>query len=137
MKRVLMSVVGLLLVAVMVVGCGGKYADVKKVNAEFAKATEAYVADLEKADDAKAIAKAINGYADEMEVFWPKMKALSEKYPELDGEKDLPKALEASQKESEAAGKKMAGTFMKIMPHMTDPEVRKAQERLGTIMSQQ
>ena len=65
------------------------------------------------------------------------MKALSEKYPELKGGKDLPKELEAAQKESEAVGKKMAGTFMKIMPHMTDPDVRKAQERLGKIMSQQ
>ncbi|MBT3294640.1 MAG: hypothetical protein HN919_22065 [Verrucomicrobia bacterium] len=137
MKSILVPVVGLLVAAVVVSGCGSKYADVKKENAKFAKATEAYIAELEKADDAKSIAKAINGYADEMEGFLPKMKALSEKYPELEGGKELPKELEAALEESEAVGEKMASTFMKIMPHMTDPDVRKAQERLGTIMSQQ
>ncbi len=136
MKKVLVAVV-VLLVGLVVSGCGSKYADVKKTNTKFAKATEAYVADLEKADDAKSVAKAINGYADEMEVFWPKMKALSEKYPELQDPNNVPKQIQASQKESEASGKKMAATFMKLMPYMTDPEVRKAQERLGKIMSQQ
>jgi hypothetical protein len=137
MRRVLFPVIGLLLVAVVVSGCGGKYADVKKLQVKFGEATEAYVADLEKANDAKSVAKAINGFADEMEVLWPQMRAMSEKYPELEDRKNPPKELEATQAEAEAAGKKMAGTFMKIMPHMTNPEVRQANERLGKIMSQQ
>jgi len=126
-----------LLAAIVVSGCGGKYGDVKKLQGEFGEATEAYVADLEKADDAKSVAKAMNSFADEMEVLWPKMRAISEKYPELEDQENPPKELEASQAEAEAAGKKMAGTFMKIMPHMTNAEVRDAQERLGKIMSQQ
>jgi hypothetical protein len=137
MKRVIIPVMSLLLMAMVVSSCGSKYADVKKQQVKFGKATEAYVADLEKADDAEAVAKAINSFADEMEVLWPEMQALSEKYPELKDQDNVPKELEASQKEAEAAGKKMAGTFMKVMPHMTNPEVRKANERLGKIMSQQ
>jgi phosphoglycerate-specific signal transduction histidine kinase len=135
MKRVLVVVVVLLL-GLVVSGCGSKYADVKKLQVRFGKAVEAYAADLEKADDAKSVAKAANRFADEMEVLRPKMNAMSEKYPELKDKDNVPKELEASQKDAEAAGKKMAGIFMKLMPYMTDPEVRKAQERLGKIMSQ-
>jgi hypothetical protein len=137
MKRSVVSVVCLLLATFVVSGSVGKNADVKKMNTKFVKITEAYVADLDKADDAKSVAKAINSYADEFEMLWPKMQKLSEKYPELEDEKNLPKALEASQKEAEAVGKKMAGTFMKAMPYMQDPDVRKAQERLGKVMSGQ
>ena len=137
MKRVVVPMVCLLVVAFVASGCGGKYADVKKASTKFAKVTEAYAADLDKAGDAKGVAQAMNSYADEMEVIWPQMQKLAEKYPELKDGENPPKALEAAQKEAEAAGKKMAGTFMKAMPHMTDPEVRKAQERLGKIMSQQ
>ncbi len=135
MKRIVVPMVCVLLAAFVMSGCGGKYADVKKVSGKFAKATEAYVAELDKADDAKAVAKAINSYADALEKFWPQMQKLSEKYPKLKDHTNPPKGLEASQKEAEAAGKKMAGTFMKIMPYMGDPEVRKAQERLGAVMS--
>jgi len=98
--------------------------------------TEAYVADLEKAGDAKDVAKAMNRYADALEAHWPKMKKLAEKYPELKDTENVPKELEASQKAAEAVGQKMAGTFMKIMPYMKDPEVRKAQERMGKIMTE-
>jgi hypothetical protein len=137
MKRVMVPMVCLLVVAFVVGGCAGKYADVKKMNTKFAKITEAYVADLDKADDAKGVAKAMNSFADELEVIWPKMQKLSEKYPELKDNKNPPKALEVSQKEAEAVGKKMAGTFMKTMPYMQDPDVRKAQERMGKVMSGQ
>ena len=36
-----------------------------------------------------------------------------------------------------AMGQKMGGAFMKVMPYMMDPEVKKAQERIGSIMSGQ
>jgi len=64
------------------------------------------------------------------------MKKLNEKYPELKDQKNPPKELAESQKQAEATGMKMAATFMKIMPYMNDPAVRKAQERQGRIMAQ-
>ena len=63
------------------------------------------------------------------------MQKLSEKYPELENKSTPPKELEASQKEAEEVGKKMVGSFMTVMPHMKNPEVRKAQERLGSVMT--
>jgi len=129
-------VMGLCLLAVMVLmsGCGGKYADVKKMNTEFVGITEGYVADLEKADSAKEVAKAMNRYADKLEKIWPKMKKQAEKYPELKGGKNVPEELKETQEKSNAMGMKMAGTFMKVAPYMGDLEVSKAQERIGKIM---
>lgn len=132
------SVIGFLcLLALVGNGCAGKYADVKKANADFVKITESYVADLEKAGDAKAVAKAMNKFADEMGKMWPKMQKLSEKYPELKDRDNPPEELKESQKAAEEVGKKMGATFMKIMPYMKDPEVVKAQKRLSEAMTAQ
>ena len=137
MTRSVVPIACFIVAACLMNGCAGKYGDVKKMNAEFVKTTEAYVAALDKAESAKDVAKAMNRYADELEKVWPKMRKLSEKYPELKDKDNPPKALEASQKEAEAVGKKMGGSFMKVMPYMKDPEVRKAQERLGRVMMNQ
>jgi hypothetical protein len=63
------------------------------------------------------------------------MKALSEKYPELKDQDNLPDELKASQEESEKVAKRMVGTFMKTARYMNDAEVRKAQERISKAMS--
>jgi len=130
---------GLVLIgaAVFLAGCGGKYADVKKVNAEFVSMLEDYVAELEKADSAKDVAAAMNSYADQLEGIMPEMKKLQEKYPELKDQDNIPAELEESMESAMAAGMNMAGTFMKIAPYMEDPEVQKAQERIGRIMMQE
>ncbi|NQU39920.1 MAG: hypothetical protein HQ523_08220 [Lentisphaerae bacterium] len=135
MKKNIVPIVCLLLATYLVGGCAGKYADVKKASSKFTKTTEAYVAELDKASDAKSVAKAINSYADAMEKIMPDMQRLSEKYPEMKGNGTPPKGLEEVKAEAEAAGRKMAGSFMKLMPYMNDPEVRKAQERLGAVMA--
>lgn len=127
----------LLAAAVLMSGCGRKYADVKKLNSQFVDSMQEYVADLEKADDAKSVAKAMNRYADRLEKIMPKMKKQAEKHPELKSRKNIPEELKQSQEEAQAMGMKMAGTFMKIAPFMSDPEVMKAQERMGNIMRDQ
>jgi type I site-specific restriction-modification system R (restriction) subunit len=134
MKTSAVAVAALLVIAFLANGCAGKYADIKKAQGDFSKQTEAYVAQLEKADTAKAVAKAVNNYADALEKVWPQMRKLSEKYPELQDKENPPKELEATLKEAEAAGQKMASSFMKLMPYMSDPDVQKAQQRLSVIM---
>ena len=121
---------------VLMSGCAGKYSDVKKLNAEFVDIMKSYVADLEKADSAKEMAKAMNSYADRLEKIWPKMQKQAEKYPELKGGGEMPEELKELQKESTEMGMSMAGTFMKIGPYMRDSEVMKAQERIGKIMTE-
>ena len=134
-KSVVVPVLCLVVLACLLSGCAGKYADVKKLNTKFVALTETYVADMDVANDAKAVARAMNRYADDLEKIWPRMTELSEKYPELQDKSDPPEALKESQQEAEAVGRKMGGTFMKVMPFMNDPDVKKAQERLGAVMS--
>ena len=81
------------------------------------------------------MAKAMNSFADGLEILWPKMKELSEKYPELKDKNNPPEELKESQNKAEESGKKIVGTFMKVMPYMEDPEVQKAQQRLSAIMT--
>ena len=119
----------------LLMGCAGKYADAKKLNAEFVIIMNRYIEDLDQADNAKDVASAMNRYADKLEVIWPKMRALSKKYPELKDENSVPEDLKKARDESEAAGMKMASSFMKVAPHLGDAEVMKAQERIATIMA--
>jgi hypothetical protein len=134
MKSALVAVVGLLAVTFTLTGCADKYADVKKSQSEFVKITNAYVADLDKVSSAKSAAKAMNNYADQLEKLMPKMKQLSEKYPEIKDSK-VPSELMEMEKETEAAAFKMAGSFMKLMPYMNDPKVMEAQQRMASVMS--
>jgi thiamine biosynthesis lipoprotein ApbE len=127
----------LVLAALLIAGCGGKYADVKKVNEKYITAMETYVSDLEAAKDASQVAKAMDQLADSMEKLMPEMKRLSEKYPELQDHNNPPEELAEISKQAEAVGMKMGSTMMKVMPHMSDPEVQKAQERLSKVMMEQ
>jgi len=132
MKKTIVAFLCLIVVAAN--GCAGKYSDVRKLNAEFVKMTEAYVADLDKAQSAKDVAKAIDKYADQMQKIAPQMQRVSEKYPELKDNDKLPEELKESPAVAEEVAKKMVGTFMKIAPYMQDPEVQKAQKRLAEAM---
>ena len=95
---------------------------------------QGYVDDLDKTESAKDAAKAINRFADGMEDLWPKMKALSEKYPELKDRNNVPEELKEMQAEAAEVGKKMGSSMMKLMPYMNDPDVQKAQKRLQELM---
>jgi F0F1-type ATP synthase membrane subunit b/b' len=136
-KIVFIPVFCLLVSALWLTGCSGKYADAKALNAEFVDMTETYLDDLEKSDNAKDVAKAMNRYADDMEKIWPKMKKMAEKYPELKDKKAMPEELKESQQAVEEMGQKMGNAFGKIMPHMSDPDVQKAQQRISAVMTGQ
>ena len=121
----------------LITGCSGKYSDAKKLNEEVLDIMEDFIADLEKADNAEAAAKAINRYADGMEDLLPRMQKISEKYPELKDKSNPLEELKDSQKRADEMSKEMAGGMMKLMVYMNDPEVRKAQMRLSAIMTRQ
>lgn len=135
MKRILIVLFSTLLaVSFLIVGCGDKYSDAKKATEEYIALVEDYVEDLDAADNAKDVAKAMNRFADGLEDLWPRMRKISEKYPELKDKSNPPEELKESQKRAEQMGMKLAGSMMKLMPYMMDSEVQKAQKRLGTIM---
>ncbi len=116
-------------------GCGGKkYDDVKEVNQDMVTVMDEYVAALDKSTTAQDAAQAINRFADKMEALAPKMKTLMEKYPELKDTDNPPEELKDLQQKAEALGQKIAGSMMKLVPYMNDPEVKKAQERMAGAM---
>ena len=134
-KNLWISAICLVLLMFVLNSCGGgKYSDVISLNHQFGKLMEQYANDIDKAGNAKDVAKAMNRFSDSAEKLVPKMKKISEKYPELKDKDSQPKELEESRKQGEAAGKKMGATFMKIMPYQEDPEVMKAQKRMSSVM---
>ncbi len=134
MKKVIL----ILTVAVIIMGlsaCGGdKYAEAKKLMNQYADATEAYVADLEKVASADDAANALNKYADEMEKLGPKMKALGEKFPELKNQKEPPAEMKAEIDRIGAAMQKMIPAMQKAGQYMMDPKVQEAQQRFTKAM---
>jgi len=120
----------------LAVGCGGnRYGDCVKLNEKFVQLMQDYVGSLEKATSAKTVAEAMNRFADGMRVLGPKLKEMTEKYPELKDKNNQPEALKASREKAEEVGKRMAGSFMKIMPYMRDPQVQAAQKRVAKAMT--
>lgn len=134
-KTVLFSVIFLIVCLFLLNGCGdGRYSDAIKLNQKYISLVKTYIADMDKVNNAKDAANAMNRFADGLEKIWPQMKKLSEKYPELKDKNNTPEELKPSQKEADAISEKMGNTFMKLMPYMEDPDVIKAQERLSAAM---
>ena len=90
---------------------------------------------LDKADNAKDAAKAMNRFADGLEDIWPKMKEISKKYPELKDKDNPPEELKESQKKAGELAKKWRLIY-EAHAYMQDPEVQKAQKRLSAEMTQ-
>ncbi len=138
MKKKMMALcLTLLTISFMIIGCGGKYSEAEKLNKEYLALMEDYIANIDKADNAKDAATAMNRFADGMEDLMPKMRKLSEKYPELKDRSNPPEELKETQEKAEAMGQKMVGAMVKMMPYMMDPEVLNAQKRLGEAMMKQ
>lgn len=125
----------LLSIIVVLSACGGgKYSDAIEVNDKFADATEEYINNMEKANDAASIANAVDDFAAAIEKIAPEMKKIAEKYPELKDRTNIPPELKESRERMDSMENKMAGLMMKSMTYMKNPEVREAQKRLQNAM---
>ena len=114
-------------------GGGGKYAQAKKVISKQIQVFDEFATGMEKADNAKDVAKAMNNYADSMEKLIPMQQELFEKFPELKDQKEPPAELkEEADKIMEISGK-IQSAFMKIDQYGDDPDVQKAQKRMEEI----
>lgn len=136
MKR-MMGMAGLLLVVLLAgAGCGRRYADAKRVYAAEARLVEAYVEELDRADDAQAVARAINRYADGMEELAPRIRSMQEKYPELRDPNATPRELQEAADRREASEARMTATMLKVLRYMDNEDVLQAQQRLGRVLMQ-
>lgn len=115
-------------------GGGGKYADLKPVVKNMIEATDKFVAEMEKADDAKKVAAALTEFSKTMGKIKPAMEKLEEKYPELKEMSDPPPELGELGPQLSNAMMKMGSVMMKVMQYADDPEVKKAQEEFENIM---
>ena len=134
-KRIPVIFLSFFMISFLLVGCGGKYSDVKKVNEKYIALMEDYITDIDKADNADDAAKAVNKFADGLEALLPEMQGFSEKYPELKDKSNPPEALKEIDRRVKDTSKKMVDAMMKLMPYMMHPKVLNAEKRLGSIMT--
>ncbi len=127
-KLVLCLTVVVFLVGLVACGGGGEYAEAKEVMEDMIGAFDGFGTAMEKANDAKAVAAALNDFLAKMEDLKPKMDELEKKYPNLKNEP--PEELKDLMPKMDEAGKKMMGAMMKIGQYAADPEVAKAMEKL-------
>ena len=116
-------------------GSGGEYGDVKKTMESAVEVMETLVKEMDQAEDAKAVASALNKFADELNILQPKMEELLKKHPELQNPENLPSEVrEIVEKVESFEGKKLTGVFMKATKYSSDPDVAKAMQKIQETM---
>ncbi len=128
--------IAFLAMAMALSACSGKYSDAIEVDAEFGEAAEAYIDGLDKAKNAEDVVEAVDAFAAAMEKLGPRMKEMSDKYPELKNPDNLPEELKKSREKVDAMGMKIGGAMMKTMKYMVNPKVMAAQKRLQKAMTE-
>lgn len=129
MKRFVLGVIVLTLLAGPALYAGGKYADVKPVLEEMAKAFEQFVTGLEKAENADAVAVVLNAHTKATLAIAPKVKEIMKKYPELKDEKTHPEELKPLLDKMDELAKKLMGLFGKLGQYAKDPKVQDVMTR--------
>jgi hypothetical protein len=134
--RKMVWVVMIVLVSAAMVSCGGKYDDVESTLTDYADAMEDYVAQMDQAESSDAVVKAMKGYTEKMKALAPRLKEMSEKFPELASGKDFPKELEKVSQRMADMGQKVQTAMMKSMKYMMDPDVQQALTEQSQAMAQ-
>ncbi|MCP5106835.1 MAG: hypothetical protein GY950_25855 [bacterium] len=133
-KIIFIAVLGLVLYGLTACG-GGKYAEPKDVLEKYVTAMEDVINAFDKAGDADAVAAALNKYSDYMKDLGPKLKEMSEKYPELSNKDNPPEELLPLVERLNAAMGKFEGAMAKVGQYATDPKVMEAQKKFMEAMS--
>lgn len=135
MKPIAMLFCCVVMAGAMLAACGSSvdYSEVIEVNEKYIELLETYTSDLERAGGASDVADAMHELADGLEVVLPEMKKLMGKYPELKNEDKQPERVKALTQKAAEVAKQFVGSMTKVMPYMNDPEVRQAQERIGSV----
>jgi len=135
MQRCLRSM-GVVMLALLVIACGGKYDEVESTLNDYADAMEDYIGRMEKADSAEAVAKAMQGYTEKVIALTPRLQEMNRNFPELATDKDAPEELETVSRRLAELGTKLQPAIMKTMPYMMDPQVQQAMAAQTRAMEQ-
>jgi len=136
MKKALgyLALVGLVLA---LAACGAsKYGDIKAAMGKITSATESFVANVDKAKDAKAVAAALKGYIESMKAEQVSFKGLMDKYPELKDAKDPPKELKEDYDKMSAITQKLMEAMTKIQTYAEDPDVAAEFQKMAELQLQ-
>ena len=125
-----------LLVFSFVCRAGNKYEEARDVYEDYVPVIEKYLDTVEKTQNPKELARAINVFTDSMEGLVPKIRNLTEKYPELVNEESIPPEYADLVENANVLGGRFAMSFARIAPFLADPEVEKANERLMVVMAE-
>jgi hypothetical protein len=112
-----------------------KYADAKKVLTQFADLTEDYVKNLNSAEGAEIVAKALDGYTTPMKDVVPELVKILKKYPELKDETTHPEELRPLMKRFNKVFQNLIAASAKVMKYASDPAVQEANKRYKETMS--
>jgi|GEM_PF-599573 len=129
MKRFVLGVIVLTLLAGSAIYAGGKYTEVEPVLAEMLKVFEKFVTGLEKAENADAVAAALDYHAKTAITLAPKMKEIMKKYPELKDENSHPEELKPLLTKMDELIKRMVVMYGKIGQYTKYPKVKEAFNR--------
>ena len=112
-----------------------KYDDAKQVLENLAGLLEEFVADMDQAENAKTIAKVLDGFAEDMKELLPGINKIREKYPELDKEDTHPEELKPLLQRIDKDFRAMMKSYGKVNQHIEDPDVKAADEKYKEVMS--
>lgn len=129
MKRFVLGIIVLTLLAGSAIYAGGKYTEAGPIFAEMIKVFEKFVTGLEKAENADAVAAALDYHAKAAITLAPKMKEIMKKYPELKDEKTHPEELKPLLTKMDELIKRMVVMYGKIGQYTKYPKVKEAYNR--------
>ena len=110
-----------------------KYAAVKETLTAYVSLLETCAKEVEAATEGAAIAAALNKMNDGMQTVAPKIKSLSQAYPELDNPANIPADLRAFMEKMDAVQPVMMKAMEKANAFSSDPVVQMALGRFAEI----
>ncbi len=112
-----------------------KYDEAAGVLKPYIPAMKRYLNVAENTDNPLELAIAINQLCDKMEELAPKIRRLSKKYPGLEYEQRIPVRHMQFRNELELLMQRFTQSYVRIIPHIGDLQVRKANARMLGILA--
>ena len=112
-----------------------KYDEAAGVLKPYIPAMKRYLNVAENTDNPLELAIAMNQLCDKMEELAPKVRRLSKKYPGLEYEQRIPVRHMEFRNELELLMQRFTQSYVRIIPHIGDPQVRKANARMLGILT--
>jgi hypothetical protein len=135
MKTTVRLVLVLMISAAIGCGGGGKYAQAKKLINKQVEIMNDYATAMEKAENAKDVAAALNAYAAGTADLAPDMKKFQEEFPGMKDQAEPPAELKPGMDKMQQVMGRIISASMKAARYMMDPAVQEAQKKLGEAMS--